>query len=113
MPASLSTARTYADYPPHFRWVQLGLMMLLMLAISTPGYVWALFVRPLQADMQVSLSGIQVTFAIFMFMQAGFGPIVGWAVERVPVRLARRVMLLCAWAGTLVVLVRAIVALLG
>jgi len=102
MPASLSTARTYADYPPHFRWVQLGLMMLLMLAISTPGYVWALFVRPLQADMQVSLSGIQVTFAIFMFMQAGFGPIVGWAVERVPVRLAiitAGLLIIVGWIG--------------
>lgn len=42
------------------------------------------------------------------------GIIVGaFAARRVPVRLARRVMLLCAWAGTPVVLVRAIVALLG
>ncbi|WP_309129039.1 sulfite exporter TauE/SafE family protein [Microbacterium sp.] len=36
-----------------------------------------------------------------------------FVARRVPVALARRVMLLCAWAGTLVVLVRATVALLG
>lgn len=42
------------------------------------------------------------------------GIIVGaFAARRIPVRLARRVMLLCAWAGTLVVLARAVVALLG
>jgi uncharacterized membrane protein YfcA len=37
----------------------------------------------------------------------------GWLVRRVPVALARRVMLLCAWAGTIVVLGRGVVSLLG
>ena len=34
-----------------------------------------------------------------------------YAARRVPPALARRVMLLCAWAGTLVVLVRAVIAI--
>ncbi|MGB4135689.1 MAG: sulfite exporter TauE/SafE family protein, partial [Microbacterium sp.] len=34
-----------------------------------------------------------------------------WLSRRVPVALARQVMLLCAWAGTIVVLGRGIVAL--
>lgn len=42
------------------------------------------------------------------------GMIIGmFAARRVPPALARRVMLLCAWAGTLIVLVRAVLALLG
>ncbi|MFE6736778.1 TSUP family transporter [Microbacterium sp. NPDC057650] len=35
----------------------------------------------------------------------------GWLARRIPVALARRVMLLCAWAGTVVVLIRGVVAL--
>ncbi|UJP10598.1 TSUP family transporter [Microbacterium sp. KUDC0406] len=35
----------------------------------------------------------------------------GWLVRLVPVALARRIMLLCAWAGTVVVLIRGVVAL--
>lgn len=41
----------------------------------------------------------------------GAGMLVGgWLVRRVPPAVARRVMLLCAWTGVLVVLVRAVVA---
>ncbi|WP_353115445.1 TSUP family transporter [Microbacterium sp.] len=36
-----------------------------------------------------------------------------WLTRRVPVHVARRAMLLCAWAGAVVVLIRGIVSLFG
>ncbi|MDQ0615879.1 putative membrane protein YfcA [Microbacterium sp. W4I4] len=42
------------------------------------------------------------------------GMILGaFAARRVPLALARRIMLLCAWAGAIIVLVRAVIALLS
>ncbi|MFD5215957.1 TSUP family transporter [Microbacterium sp. NPDC058345] len=65
----------------------------------------------------VALRGLPATAPLDLVVLGActaIGIIVGaFAARRIPVRLARRVMLLCAWAGTLVVLVRAIVALLG
>ncbi|OZI60632.1 oxalate/formate MFS antiporter [Bordetella genomosp. 11] len=67
-------------------WVQLALGMIAMLAISSPQYVWALFVQPMQASLGVSLSALQVTFALFSICQCGIGPLHGELAARVSSR---------------------------
>jgi len=42
------------------RWLQLGLGLVVMLAISSPQYTWTLFTKPLQATLGVSLPAVQV-----------------------------------------------------
>lgn len=67
-------------------WLQLALGMIAMLAISSPQYVWALFVQPMQATLGVSLSALQVTFALFSIFQCGIGPLHGELAARVSSR---------------------------
>lgn len=45
---ALDTGRT--------RWIQLGLGLIAMMAISSPQYVWTLFVKPFQATTGASRS---------------------------------------------------------
>jgi MFS transporter, OFA family, oxalate/formate antiporter len=64
------------------RWWQLALAMIAMMAASSPQYVWALFVPPMQAKLGVSLSALQVTFALFSICQCGLGPMHGYFAEK-------------------------------
>ncbi len=58
-----------------------------MMAISSPQYVWTLFVAPMQSDLRTSLSALQVTIAIFSIFQCGLGPIHGFFAARTDPRL--------------------------
>ena len=69
------------------RWVQLGLGLIVMMAISSPQYVWTLFVKPLQAATGASLPQIQITFSILIVLQTWLSPAQGWLVERFGPRL--------------------------
>jgi len=64
------------------RWVQLGLGLVCMMAISSPQYVWTLFTKPLGASLGASAAAIQVTFSILIVLQTFFSPFQGWLVER-------------------------------
>ena len=64
------------------RWVQLGLGLICMMAISSPQYVWALFAKPLGGALGASAAGVQVTFSILIVLQTFFSPFQGWLVER-------------------------------
>jgi OFA family oxalate/formate antiporter-like MFS transporter len=64
------------------RWVQLLLGLLCMMAISSPQYVWALFTKPLAAQLGASAAGIQVTFSLLIVLQTFFSPAQGWLIER-------------------------------
>lgn len=64
------------------RWVQLGLGLLCMMAISSPQYVWALFAKPLGSALGATAAGVQVTFSILIVLQTFFSPFQGWLVER-------------------------------
>jgi len=64
------------------RWVQLGLGVIAMMAISSPQYVWTLFVKPLQATTGASAAAVQVTFSILIVLQTWLSPAQGWLVER-------------------------------
>ncbi len=69
------------------RWVQLGLGLVCMMAISSPQYVWTLFTKPLGTSLNASAAAIQVTFSILIVLQTFFSPFQGWLVERFGPRL--------------------------
>ncbi len=64
------------------RWLQLALGVLCMMAISSPQYVWALFTKPLLAQVGGSLAALQVTFSLLIVLQTFFSPFQGWLVDR-------------------------------
>ena len=72
------------------RWLQLGLGLLCMMAISSPQYVWTLFTKPLGASLSAPAAAIQVTFSILIVLQTFFSPFQGWLVERFGPRSADR-----------------------
>jgi oxalate/formate antiporter len=65
---------------------QLALGVIAMLAASSPQYVWALFVPPVQESLGVGLPALQVTIALFSIFQCAFGPLHGILVERFQAR---------------------------
>jgi OFA family oxalate/formate antiporter-like MFS transporter len=72
---------------PAARWVQLGLGLVCMMAISSPQYVWALFTKPLGTALAVSPAALQVTFSLLIVLQTFFSPLQGWLVDRFGPRL--------------------------
>lgn len=64
------------------RWMQLGLGMIAMMAISSPQYVWALFTGPLTHKLNASLAEIQVTFSLLIILQTFLSPLQGYLVDR-------------------------------
>ncbi len=64
------------------RWVQLVLGLIVMMTISSPQYVWTLFVKPLQGATGASLPALQITFSLLIVLQTWLSPAQGWLVER-------------------------------
>ncbi|HEY0425417.1 MAG TPA: oxalate/formate MFS antiporter [Rhodopila sp.] len=64
------------------RWVQLGLGLICMMAISSPQYVWTLFTKPLGSALGVAPASLQVTFSLLIVLQTFFSPFQGWLVDR-------------------------------
>ena len=64
------------------RWVQLGLGLIAMMAISSPQYVWTLFVAPFQTATGASLPALQITFSILILLQTWLAPVQGFLVDR-------------------------------
>src|SRR5437764_8534878 len=64
------------------RWVQLALGVIAMMAISSPQYVWTLFVPPFQAATHASLPAIQITFSVLVVLQTWLAPLQGWLIDR-------------------------------
>ena len=59
------------------RWTQLVLGVVAMMAISSPQYVWTLFVQPFQMKLGADLAAVQWAFALFSIFQCGLGPVHG------------------------------------
>jgi oxalate/formate antiporter len=72
--ASTVTARS--------RWLQLGLGLVCMMAISSPQYVWTLMTKPLSAKLGVPLPELQVTFSLLIILQTFFSPFQGKLIDR-------------------------------
>jgi len=64
------------------RGLQLALGVVAMMAISSPQYVWTLFVGPFRAELGASLAAVQATFALFSIFQCGLGPLHGHLASR-------------------------------
>ncbi len=64
------------------RWVQLVLGLVAMMAISSPQYVWTLFVKSFQTTTGATLPAIQITFSLLIVLQTWFSPAQGWLVDK-------------------------------
>jgi MFS transporter, OFA family, oxalate/formate antiporter len=73
---------TVARRPLPSRYTQLGLGLVAMMAISSPQYVWTLFVKPFQTATGGTLPAIQITFSLVIVLQTWLSPFQGWLIER-------------------------------
>jgi MFS transporter, OFA family, oxalate/formate antiporter len=64
------------------RWVQLGLGFIAMMTISSPQYVWTLFVAPFQTTTGAALPAIQFTISLVIVLQTFTSPIQGFLVDK-------------------------------
>jgi oxalate/formate antiporter len=53
-----------------------------MMSISSPQYVWTLFVAPFQQATGAALPAIQITFSVLIVLQTWLAPLQGWLVDR-------------------------------
>jgi oxalate/formate antiporter len=66
----------------HTRWVQLLLGFIVMMTISSPQYVWTLFVPSFQKTTGSILSQVQWTITILIVLQTWLSPLQGYLVDR-------------------------------
>ncbi len=76
------TTETMDATPSKMRWLQLALGLIVMMAISSPQYVWTLFVKPFQGATGASLPALQLTFSVLVVLQTWLSPAQGWLVEK-------------------------------
>jgi MFS transporter, OFA family, oxalate/formate antiporter len=81
------TTQPIAVALPKTRWTQLVLGLIAMMSISSPQYVWTLFVKPFQITTGVELSAVQVTISLVIVLQTWLSPLQGWLIERFGARL--------------------------
>jgi len=79
------------------RWVQLALGVIAMMAISSPQYIWTLFVKPFQGITGASLPQVQITISLLIVLQTWLSPLQGVLIERFGPRPL--VMAGCALSG--------------
>jgi oxalate/formate antiporter len=79
MPATETLSRSATR---NARSTQLVLGLIAMMSISSPQYVWTLFVKPFQATTGATLPAIQVTFSLLVVLQTWLSPLQGWLIER-------------------------------
>ena len=73
---------TTASNTNNTRWVQLVLGVIAMMAISSPQYVWTLFVKSFQTTTGATLPAIQITFSLLIVLQTWLSPAQGWLIDR-------------------------------
>ena len=69
------------------RWLQLLFGLLVMMAISSPQYVWTLFTDAFVKSTGSNLAWVQVTFSILVVLQTWAAPGQGWLIDRFGPRL--------------------------
>jgi oxalate/formate antiporter len=82
-----ATSSSIAADQTRSRWIQLGLGLVAMMAISSPQYVWTLFVKSFQSTTGSELSAVQVTFSLLIVLQTWLSPLQGWLIDRFGSRL--------------------------
>ena len=81
-PIASTEAGAVSSGATHNRWLQLGLGLVCMMAISSPQYVWTLMTKPLAAKLGVALPELQVTFSLLIILQTFFSPFQGKLIDR-------------------------------
>src|SRR6202051_2568043 len=81
------------------RWVQLLLGFIVMMAISSPQYIWTLFVPSFQKTTGSILSEVQWTITILIVLQTWLSPLQGFLVERLGPKLLIGLGALLSGAG--------------
>ena len=76
-----------ADRSRTSRWWQLAYGFIAMMAISSPQFVWTLFVGPIGTMLGGNLAALQVTFLLLIVVQTVFSPFQAYLVERFGPRL--------------------------
>ena len=69
------------------RWVQLVLGLIVMMAMSSPQYVWTLFTKSFQTTTGAGLPAVQITFSLLIVLQTWLSPAQGWLIDRFGPRL--------------------------
>ena len=69
------------------RWIQLLMGFIVMMVISSPQYVWTLFVPSFQKTTGAALSEVQWTITILIVLQTWLSPVQGFLVERLGPKL--------------------------
>jgi OFA family oxalate/formate antiporter-like MFS transporter len=69
------------------RWLQLGLGLIAMMAISSPQYVWTLFTKSFQDNLGATLPAVQITFSLLIVLQTWLSPLQGYLVDKFGPRL--------------------------
>src|SRR6201987_2259298 len=69
------------------RWVQLLIGFIVMMAISSPQYVWTLFVPSFQKTTGAMLSEVQWTITLLIVLQTWLSPLQGYLVEKLGPKL--------------------------
>lgn len=64
------------------RWVQLALSVMVLVIISGPQYLWALFVKPLLTKFGVPLSELQVVFSLVVVCMTFITPAAGYLHDK-------------------------------
>ena len=82
-----AATRGYDDATANARWTQLLLGFIVMMAISSPQYVWTLFVPSFQKTTGAILSEVQWTITILIVLQTWLSPIQGFLVDRLGPKL--------------------------
>jgi MFS transporter, OFA family, oxalate/formate antiporter len=77
-----TAAPGYATETASVRWIQLLLGFIVMMTISSPQYVWTLFVPSFQKTTGSILSEVQWTITFLIVLQTWLSPIQGFLIER-------------------------------
>jgi OFA family oxalate/formate antiporter-like MFS transporter len=81
------------------RWLQLLMGFIVMMVISSPQYVWTLFVPSFQKTTGAALSDVQWTITILIVLQTWLSPVQGFLVEKFGPKLLIGVGTLLSGAG--------------
>jgi MFS transporter, OFA family, oxalate/formate antiporter len=100
MTSTVVTSETKQTKPWYLnRWSQLALALIAMMSISSPQYVWTLFIGPLNAKLGTTLAELQWTISLLIILQTWCSPLQAYLVDKFGPRLLISVGALMSGGG--------------